>query len=487
MSELSRSALLEELKKRQESREVKFAFADYTFPAQQRFFRDGSHRWRCAVTSRRAGKSTGIAADMLDTCLSEKGVLCLYITLTRESARNIIWGILLDLIEEHKIDAHIDRTRLHLVFNNGSKIMLSGAKDTTEIEKLRGLKLRKCYIDECQSFKRHLKILIEDIIVPALRDLRGELYLTGTPGPIPAGPFYEYSHSDSDRWHNCTWTAFDNPHMHNPPELDLNETLAEERAMKGIGENNPSYQRETYGRWIEDFDSLVFKFSSLMNVGVHDDPTEELKYVFGIDIGYNDADAIAVLGYEAKTQSVYLVEEIVNSRQDITALVGQIKQLQEKYKPVKMVMDAGALGKKIQEEIRTRHQLPLEAAEKSRKLEFIELFNDDLRTGKFKAFPDSIFQDDCTLIQWDQDYALRNPGKRKVGDIFHSDIADSVLYAWRECKHYIAESYTPTYSRNSDKFMELLEKREAERVERYQNDPDAWMDDFYDELDDDLI
>jgi hypothetical protein len=301
------------------------------------------------------------------------------------------------------------------------------------------------------------------------------LYITGTPGPVKAGYFYEVTHSDF--WHNVGWTAFDNPHMHEPPRLDLEETLAEERTMKGIEESDPSYQRETYGVWIEDLDSLVFKFNKVRNtykvlpqLDQHDRKLN-YEYIFGIDIGYNDADAIAVLAYNYENQEVYLVDEYLKSKQNITSLVKEVKRLQDHYKPVKMVMDAGALGKKIQEEILHRHGLNLEAAEKSRKVEFIELLNDDLRTSKLKAFEGSMFEEDCLLVQWDKESKIRNPERPKISDTYHSDICDAVLYAWRECKHFMAEKTTMSAPRGSNAYMDEMEKKEAERMEDRKNNP----------------
>jgi hypothetical protein len=152
--------------------------------------------------------------------------------------------------------------------------------------------------------------------------------------------------------------------------------------------------------------------------------------------------------------------------------------LQEHYNPVKMVLDAGALGKKIQEEILTRHGLNLEAAEKNRKVEFIELLNDDLRTKKLKAFQGSIFQEDCMLVQWDKESKIRNPERPKISDSYHSDICDAVLYAWRECRHFLSEQPKLKPTIGTDEYMDKLEAVEAERMKRKQEDP------FYDPLDD---
>ena len=314
-----------------------------------------------------------------------------------------------------------------------------------------------------------MKELINDIIIPALRDKRGQLYLTGTPGPVKAGIFFDYSQSKNWKAHH--WTAFDNPYMHNPPKLDLEEILMEERVIRGIDESDPSYIRETFGKWVEDKDALVFKFSKAKNI-FDKLPTEgEWNYIIGIDIGYNDSDAIAVIGYNTYHKKVYLVDEHVKNKQNISQLVAVINEYKDLYNPIRMVMDAGALGKKIQEELRMRHGLNIEAADKTRKIEFIELLNDDLRTEKFKAFKSSLFEEDCMLVQWDKDSKIRNPERPKISDTYHSDICDAVLYAWRECRHYLSEKPKEKIEDFTDAYMQELEAREAEECEQRKKDP----------------
>jgi PBSX family phage terminase large subunit len=475
MDSSKKQALLAEIQKRKELKEAAnqqllFNFEDFCFKPQVEFFRGSGPRFRTAVCSRRAGKTVGIVADMIDTCTNNPGSLCLYLTITKQNARNIIWADIIKVIEDYKLNCKLDNTRLSVRFPNGSKIAIEGVKDRTEIEKYRGWKLKKCYIDECQSFKPYLKELIKDVITPALRDLRGSLYLTGTPGPVPAGTFFEYSQNKN--WSAHHWTAFDNPHMHNPPKLDLELTLEEERMLFEIDENDPGYQRETYGVWVEDLDSLVFKFRKDNNTYEKLPEEGAWYYIFGIDIGFEDADAICVLGYNTYEKKVYLVEEDVVRKQDITSLVERIKDLKDLYNPIKMVMDAGALGKKIQEELNLRHGLVIDAAEKSRKVEFIELLNDDLRRGKFAAFKNSIFEDDCARVQWDRESKIRNPERPKISTVYHSDICDAVLYAWRECRHYLSEKPEERATVGTDKYMDDLEQKEAEKVQFRKDNPD---------------
>lgn len=318
-------------------------------------------------------------------------------------------------------------------------------------------------VHNCQSFKPYIKELVEDVLSWATKDVAGTMCFTGTPGPIPAGYFYEMSTKTNKKVSQHKWTLLQNPWIKIKSGMEPEEILAEERARKGITESDPTYRREALGEWVKDENALVFKFSQNKNV-VNSFPTN-LTYIFGIDIGFNDADAISVIGYNYESNNVFLVEEVVQAKQDITTLVGKIKDLQTFYKPVKIVMDAGALGKKIQEEIRNRHGINAEAADKNRKLEYIELLNDDLRSGRFKTFPGSIFEQDSNIVVWDYD----GPTK-KVSDRTHSDIHDSTLYAWKEAKHYFEKEVNKKTEKYSKQWLDEQEMLLAQQIKNKMND-----------------
>lgn len=433
-----------------------FVLEDFCFPEQLAFIKDPA-RFKTAVCSRRAGKSTACVADMLHTALTQPGDV-LYLTLNRRSAKRIIWRELLRVNKEFVLGGKPDNTELTLTLPNKNVIHLSGAKDEAEIDKVRGMHFRKVYIDEAQAFRPYIRELIEDVIEPALTDYRGSLSLIGTPGPIPVGYFYEVSHGEG--WSHHHWTMLNNPFLEKKSGVPPIETIKETATRRGLSLSSPSIQREFFGQWVKDADSLVYNFDATKNVYHKDLPTD-LRYVFGVDIGYRDADAIAVLGYSASEQRVYLVHEYVRRKNDITSLVEEVKRLKEKYLPVKIVMDAGALGKKIQEEIRLRHTLHMEAAEKTRKAEFIALLNDDLRTGRLQCPPNSQFEEDSYLLQWD----LESETVLKVSNRYHSDIADALLYAWRECKHFYEKDAKPVKP-SPDQYMAQLEEQAAEELER---------------------
>jgi len=438
----------------------KFSVEDYCFDKQINFIRDPA-KFKTAVCSRRSGKTVSCAADLIETCISNPGVNVAYITLSRRSAKRIIWKDLKIIVQKYDLPVKEDNADLSMTFANGSTIYVSGATDESDIEKYRGMAFKKVYIDEVQSFPSYIEYLVDEILVPALYDYDGSLILTGTPGPVPAGYFYEAAHGKG--WSNHRWTLMDNPFMELKSGKKVEEILRQERERRGIDETDPKYQRESLGLWTQDTNSLVFKFDNSKNF-FETLPTADYEYIFGIDIGYDDADSISVLAYSPHDPCVYLVEEYIRSKQTISDLVYQINILKDKYKPIKMVMDAGALGKKIQEEILQRHHLYIEAADKSRKLEFIELMNDDMRTSKFKSFKGSRFSQDVFKVEWDRS----NPEKPRISDVFHSDATDSALYAWRECRHYAATKATPVYKPNTNEYMKMLEEKAAAKLEEAQ-------------------
>lgn len=452
-------------RKKQLAEKPVFDLKQFCFDKQLDFILS-PNRFKTAVCSRRAGKTVACAADLMNTVSQHQEGDVLYISLTRKSAKKIIWRDLLQLNKEYELAGDPNNQDLTITMPHGKNptIHISGAKDASEIEKFRGMKFRKVYIDEAQSFRPYIKDLIEDVIEPCLVDYDGSLSIIGTPGPIPAGFFYDVCHNAE--WANFKWTMADNPHIERLSGKPVQQILAELRARRGINSDDPSYMREWLGLWVQDFDSLVYHFDSKRNT--FSELPADLEYVFGIDIGYHDADAIAVLGYSLSTNKVYLVEEHIKRRQGITPLVEQIKALQAKYGPVKIVIDTGGLGKKIEEEIRSRHHIPVHAAEKTRKFEFIELLNDDLRTGKLQAFEGSVYEQDSYILQWNKD----DPHKLKISDNYHTDIGDAVLYAWRECKHFIERDVVKKISNKSDEYMRQLEDEEAAKLQFRKENPD---------------
>lgn len=418
-----------------------FNITQFLFDKQLAFVEDPAP-FKVAVCSRRAGKTIACAAHLIHTAINNKDSTNLYITLSGTSGKRIIWKEFKKIIKNFDLKTKINDLELSITFQNGAVIYIVGAKDATEIEKFRGLPIKLCYIDECQSFREYIKDLIDDIIGPALIDYAGSLCLIGTPGPVPTGYFHECAVL-SKEWAKHHWTFWDNPFIPITSKMTHQQVFDREMRRRGTTINDPSIQREWFGKWVLDSDSLLIHYDSNKNHYFDLPAKNKYHYVLGIDIGYKDADALAVLGYSDDDPMTYLVEEVVTPKQGITELVQQIQILQQKYDIIKMVMDMGGLGKKIGEEIIRRYQIPVEAADKTRKMENIELMNDALRTGKLKAKSDSKFVQDSYLVEIDRDKS--KPDRIVVSSRYHSDIIDAVLYAFKLSPAYAYEPPKPQY------------------------------------------
>lgn len=418
----------------------KFNMSQFLFDQQLAFVEDQSP-FKVAVCSRRSGKTIACAAHLISTAISNPDTIGLYITLSRNNAKKLIWREILKFNETYKLGGIPDMSELSITFPNKSIIYISGCKDQSEVEKFRGLPIKLCYIDECQSFRSYIKDLIDDVIAPALMDYAGSLCLIGTPGPVPSGYFHECS-VESDTWSKHHWTFWDNPHIAIKSNKTHQEILDRELKRRGVEVTDPSIQREWFGKWVLDSDSLLIHYNADKNHYHELLPKVKYNYIMGIDVGFKDADALSILAWSEHDPHTYLVEELITVKQGLTELVDQVQGLRKKYDVAKIVMDMGGLGLKMGEEMSRRHAIPVEAADKARKMENIELLNDALRSGKFKAKSKSRFAQDSYLVEIDRDKST--PERIKVSDRFHSDIIDSVLYAFKL-------SYAFTYTKPGTK------------------------------------
>lgn len=432
----------------------RFDVRELCFDKQLEFILD-PNPFKTACCSRRAGKTVADAAYLIKSALEKPRVVCPYITLTRGNAKSLIWPEIKEINRRFSLGGVINETELTATFPNGSVIRLHGANNEREIEKLRGHAIYLCIIDECQSFRSYFQKLIDEIISKALFDFGGTLALTGTPGPVPSGYFHDVCHSSE--YAHFKWTFFDNPWIERKSGQTPQALLERELKRKGVTLDDPTIQRECFGEWSIDLNALVFKYDPLRNhYDEHPNSLNLTDFVIGVDLGFDDADAISVIGWSQGTPGAYLVEERIDRKQGITELARVIGILIEKYTPIRIVMDTGGLGKKIAEEITRRYQIPISAAEKSRKFEYIEILNDAMRIGQFYAKKETQFAEDCKHVEWDRDST-----QLKIKDSFHSDICDSVLYGFREALHWMFEPPQEKILPKSDKWYQ----REVEQME----------------------
>lgn len=453
-----------------EKKKAQHGFRDLTFPKQDAFVTD-SNRFVTAQCSRRAGKTNALALRFFKALENHPGAFCPYIALTRESARNIMWPVLQELDERFGVGLTFTESNLTATHKNGARLQMFGADMQNFIRRLKGIKTPGAAIDEAQDFGGHLQSLVDDVLTPTLTDYEDSwLAIVGTPGPVPNGYFYEITAQNKHGFSKHEWTLLDNPYLPNAAQF-----IAELKVKREWDDNNPTLRREWQNEWVLDVESLLIKYEASKN---HYEtlPQGRWIYILGVDIGMRDADALAVLAWSESSPNIYLVEEIINSGQDITTLSDQIHFLMEKYDIVKIVMDEGGLGKKVAEEIRRRKHIPVHPADKMRKMENIAFLNDYLRLGKFKANKRSRFAEDSYKLQVDWDKTT--PDRIAVKSSFHSDVIDAVLYAFKESAAFTYRSAEeqPQYGSKewANKQVMDMEQQLIDRLQEESQLEDPW-------------
>jgi len=434
---VSKTALLAEVINRSNANDsAKPILLNPNFPKQNNFINDPS-RYIVAQCSRRAGKTNGLAYRFHQTMVKYPKSQCIYLGLTRDSAKGAMWPAFQELNDRYGLGYTFVESKLTIINPNGAKLLILGADMTNYAKRIKGRKFPAIAVDEAQDFGRHIESIIDDVLTPCISDYSdGWIAITGTPGPVPQGYFFDVTQRGKYGFSQHKWTLYENPNMPNP------EAFVEDlKKRKEWTDQSPTLRREWLNYWVLDTNALWVVYSESINHYETLPKEHKWHYILGIDIGFKDADALAVIAWSETSPVTYLVEEMVTSKQGITELVENINILNKKYKFDKMVMDEGGLGKKVGEEIRRRHLLPVEPADKANKQDNVEFLNDDLRLGKFKAKKDSRFAQDSYMVQIDWDKST--PKRIVLKKTFHSDIIDAVLYAFRESWAFTHEPPKP--------------------------------------------
>ena len=357
---------------------------------------------------------------------------------------------------------------LTATLSNGSQIILAGATDYEEIQKLRGPKYGAVVLDEVQSMKTSVcRTLVADILEPATMDYDGQICAFFTPSASASGYAFDIDHEER-AWEKFHWTMLENPHL---PKAK--EWLEQRKLENGWTEETAVYRREYLGEWIHDTESLVYGYDPSRNL---EDPQMEgvlESYVIGVDLGFVDASAFCVLGFTDASPNVYVVHAEKASGLTTEDIARKIHQLNDRYDAVRIVADSGGLGKMIVEELNRRYELNVWPAEKTRKLDHIELINSDFANSRL-LIEDTVsteaLRDELSLLEWNLEEKAK--GRFIERDDLDNHLCDALLYGWRECMHYLHRSEKPVPVLGSDAYFEKVEKEMEEDLVREADGPE---------------
>lgn len=379
----------------------KIDFFEGSFEAQINFVK--SHQDRAlmaAQCTRRAAKSYSCGLHFFEDSKRFPNENYVYFTLTRETARKIFWKSVLKAIDsKFNVGCNFNESRLECTTPWGAQITCIGVdSDEREKEKVLGQKLRWGYGDESAFFNIDLEEMVYDMLLPATADLNGGVTLISTTSNRVNSFFHKITTGEVKGWDVHKWSYKDNPYTAKSVQLLIDKIVAD----NPLKATTPGFRQMYLNEWVIDLSALVYKFSRDKNLIYKKPDTSGFSFVIGIDLGFDDASSITVLGYNQIDKTLYILESYGKSGLDITAVANEIRRTMQRYPRAPLIVDGA--NKQAVEEIIRRHSLPLISAKKQDKFDHIQIMNSDFITGNIKLFYDGCIEliEEYEQLVWDE-------------------------------------------------------------------------------------
>jgi hypothetical protein len=401
------------------------------------------------MAGRRGGKSEGIRLWFADKFIESQSSRCLYIGLTINTAMALLWQPMMDTLSELGIKVKSHNRVDGIIVTEGDGVMKFGGNTTKdEREKNRGPYWDRVAIDECQS-QKELRYLVEAILSPTLIDHDGQIAFGGT-GPRTRGTYWESlylgAQADGSSLYpsalRLNWNLEQNPFI-----KDFRTKLESIRKDKNLTETDSLYIREYLGRIAYDDDALVIRLGDKnaftdaeLDAWIKGQPVTDVRFTAGLDFGFEDADALAIIVYSVSKPERWLVYEWKANRIGTAEIAQEVRKgiayvntsplfAQVTNRDLFIYSDTG--GNAVTPfDLATQYGLPIQAAYKQEKAMAFELLQDESRRGIFKVRRGG--------PMWEE--ALRTIYKRNEqdqltreidSDTYHPDAMDAVLYGMR--------------------------------------------------------
>lgn len=444
----------------------KFELDQAGFKQQIDFIRDPA-RLKALWCTRRAAKSYTGGLYLVEEALKTPNSNFLFIALTRETAKGIIWkDILKDLNIKYDLKMVFNGTTLTATLPNGSEIWVTGADaDEDEMNKLLGKKYRLVVIDEASMFSVNMHQLVYGVLKPAVADQRGTICLLGTSSNVTRGLFYDITTGKEAGWSLHKWTAYDNPHVKTQWEEELEEIRTKRPKFMATALFRQWYLNE----WVIDENALIYKFLRSRNE-IPQLPTfsSPWRNALGIHIGHSpDPSGFVVARYSDESPHLFVVHCEKHLNMDAFGVANKINKLNDTYDFEVSVIYG--LSKKSVEELNSRYNCNVIDADTkvSEKEHWINLSNSDLIQGKslFTTQAEELKQELETLVWQTDNGIVKLPRKEHEG--IPNQLANAFLYLWRHTYAYLYSKPDPGPK------QEDWEKRHiasmSEQVRRAQN------------------
>ncbi len=478
---------------------------DQLFAEQRAAVEDPSRR-KCLWTTGRAGKSTTVLTAFVDDGLKHPYMVYFYFCLTMPHVEEIAWPTLRRLDRDFGLGCRFQEDKLRVILPSGSWIRLFGFDRPLALDRFYGIALRGAAADEAAFANIDLEEFVEDTIGPRLIDHQGTFWLMSIPGRVPRGLFDEIIRGFPRRenmrgvrspsrpdWSVHSWTALENPTVR---DLVLSE-IAQKVAARAYPSTSPEalaaaradlerlawFRRNYLGERVQERGDLVYPFDRDKNTYWRLDKDGQRisawarrpddHYVLGIDFGWDDATAFSLNAWRDDLPLFVELESYAQPEMMMSAIAARVRLYQEWIAPAPLTIVGDPARKNYFEELRRRYQLPIMVAEKANKLDWIEVFVNDLSAGlvQYVAPDDSPHVREMQGLTW----KVMKDGKRLEQPGAANNGCDAQLMAYRHAYHYLHTEAEPKPEPGSRAAELRLEADLLAQVERDDEAAGDWL------------
>lgn len=254
-----------------------------------------------------------------------------------------------------------------------------------------------------------------------------------------------------------------------PANLDDNPHLDAVAYRAALAQLDATTRRQLLeGVWVRDGGGLVYHaYQELRNDLAK--PIKCSRFLLGIDYGYTDDCGFTVVGWNEHDPTVILCESFKREGLTPSDAAEVVAELKSRYAFDRIVADIGGLGKGYAEEAIRRFHLPIEPAEKTNKLGYIQLFNGDLERSRILVVAPTCAQLTAEWLElpWHE-------SRKKEAEGFANHCADSALYAWRAAFAFVERPKAPEPTPEQAIQRETEEHWQREQDEINGRSREAW-------------
>lgn len=293
------------------------------------------YRFVCAALSRRQGKT--YIANIIGQVVALVPGCDILIMSPNYSLSQISWDLQRQLIKATGIELVVDNKKDKLIeLTNGSTIRM-GSINQVDSSVGRSYNLiifdEAALVDGRDAFERALR--------PTLDRPGSRAIFISTPRGKTNwfAEYYDRGFSDDPNfkeWCSIKATYKDNPRM-------TEDDIAEAKATMSKNLFAQEYEAD-----FNSYEGQIWSLEDKHIIGHEDCPIdsipdrEDMDIIAGLDMGYKDATALVVVGYDFKNENFYILDEYLASEKVTSQYAADIKEVTSNWDPDFIFIDAAA-------------------------------------------------------------------------------------------------------------------------------------------------